>query len=389
MGEIIGELNRLKLLGNKMPENYNVYRREGEWSNLFPERFIEGPENQNVDEPILLPHGWDRGFPEIDVEKIEKRVAEEGIEAIAWYRSYHWYPTERWGIYILDEGIYYIADRIFRKSGLMLENGRPLDTLDFLQLGFKLLLFHEFFHYITDVAASTLEVANRPTHSYYVHYVKNVYTHPRGRDEPLEEALANAFAYRRIRRLLSKNHYNNCSKTLSVLGKFFCKQPQGYSAFCEFRKGSKFALGERKLGICIREGTIPPRGAAPLERLFWWWPYMNFGEVPTYILNTPSISHPYTLSFIKSIPKSSIIRSQTFEEDLLRLSPDIRIKAEETLDKLGWSVRHRGLKFEKVKGRDNLYTVRVNQKYRILMRPENGEWVLLKVGKHDEIYRAL
>lgn len=54
---------------------------------------------------------------------------------------------------------------------------------------------------------------------------------------------------------------------------------------------------------------------------------------------------------------------------------------------LEYNVQHRGLNFEKIKGCDTVFTVRIDRKYRLSIRPINGKWEFLRIGKHDEIYR--
>lgn len=62
-----------------------------------------------------------------------------------------------------------------------------------------------------------------------------------------------------------------------------------------------------------------------------------------------------------------------------------------TLEKLTTTPARRGLNLEKLRGFDDLYTVRVDRGTRILLRleiDEDGEhYVLLRVGPHDAIYR--
>jgi hypothetical protein len=41
----------------------------------------------------------------------------------------------------------------------------------------------------------------------------------------------------------------------------------------------------------------------------------------------------------------------------------------------------------KVKDCDTVFTVRIDRKYRLSLRPINGKWEFLRIGKHDEIYR--
>lgn len=206
--EIISELRKHNLIDN-LPPKHHVSRREDEYRNRIMEREVYIPsaneervfETQsrripNIGDYISIPEGDISKFPEIDVEGIRKRVLKEGTDILAWYRSFHWSPQNLWGIYMLDKGIYYIAQIVFKKLKQISDNGRPFNILDLLQQSFKLLFFHEFFHFITDIAASTLEIGVRKP--YYIDYVRNVYMQPHGINEPPEEAMSNAFAYNRF-----------------------------------------------------------------------------------------------------------------------------------------------------------------------------------------------
>ncbi|MGC8913586.1 MAG: hypothetical protein ACP5LE_06660 [Thermoplasmata archaeon] len=384
VGEIIAELTNRRLI-HKMPEEYIVRRKEREYLEFieityrfpqenWPEKPLESP-NPNIEEYIWIPDG-DIAFPEIDAERIGKEITEEGIEALAWYRSFHWDPPVGWGIYILDKGIYYIAENVFRMMNLVSPYGRSYNMLDLLQQGFRLLFIHEFFHYITDIAATTLEMGNLSVQSYYVQYVRNVYMRPRNRNEPIEEALANAFAFNRFQGWAVRRQ----------LRFFMRNQPAGYSAFEEYTRKNDFTYGRRELGTCIRNGTHVT-GVAPLETLFDVYRRdINFGDVPIYIVPTISDSK-YMMKLVTSIPQSAWVQSTSFIEDRQQLPPDIFQKYKKTLRMLEYSVRHRGLKFEKIKGCDTVFTVRIDRNYRLSMRPLNGKWELLRIAKHDEVYR--
>ena len=207
--EIISELRERQMIG-EIPQEHHVHRREHEYSNRIAqsepnyssdhEREGGGASRRfpNVEDHIWIPEGDIREFPDVDVEDIERRVVEEGTDILAWYRSFHWDPPNRWGIYILDKGVYYLAQNVFRNVRQISSHGRPFNTLDLLQQGFRLLFLHEFFHFVTDIAASTLEVGASFRSRYYADYIANVYMQPLNTSEPIEEALANAFAYNRF-----------------------------------------------------------------------------------------------------------------------------------------------------------------------------------------------
>ena len=248
--------------------------------------------------------------------------------------------------------------------------------LDLLQQSFRLLFLHEFFHFITDIAATTLEMGNLSAHPYYAQYVKSVYMQPSNKNEPIEEALANAFTYNRFQGWAVRRE----------LRKFMRNQPLGYSAFEQYIGKNDFTHGRRVLGTCIRDGSYNIRGIPPLETLFDCYRRdINFGDVPIYIVSTIKDSR-YLMRFIKSIPQSALVQSAAFKRDLQQLPPDVFKKYKKALEMLEYNVRHRGLKFEKIKGCDTVFTVRIDRNYRLSMRPLNGNWELLRIAKHDEVY---
>ncbi|HEC88732.1 MAG TPA: hypothetical protein ENI52_05400 [Thermoplasmata archaeon] len=386
VNEIIEELRNRKLIDD-IPEEHIINHKEKKY-----EKFIEKAKyypfsferretvewfvgNENVDQSVLISNG-NVEFPEIDTEEIGKELADEGIEAFAWYRSFHWNPSYKWGIYMVDKGIYYIARNVFGKIKQVSPQGRCYNTLDFVQQSFRLLFLHEFFHYITDIAASILEIGSLSTHPYYNEYVKNVYMCPRNKNEPVEEAMANAFAFNKFRE----------SSIRQQLRIFMKNQPAGYSALEQYVRRRDFIHGRRKLGTLIRDGAHA-NGVAPLETLFDCYSCdLHFGDVPIYIIPTIKDSK-YVIKLITSIPRSTLIQSPTFKKDLKRLSPDIIRKYQKALQMLEYNAQHRGLKFEKIKGCDTVFTVRIDRNYRISMRPLNGKWELLRFAEHDEVYR--
>lgn len=84
-------------------------------------------------------------------------------------------------------------------------------------------------------------------------------------------------------------------------------------------------------------------------------------------------------------------RSPRFDKDLADLDPLVRRRALDALYKLLSNPGRRGLNLEKLTGVDDLYSVRVNRNYRIIMRrgfDSEGElFGLLRVRPHDAAYR--
>ncbi|MCY6483262.1 hypothetical protein OW763_02690 [Clostridium aestuarii] len=57
----------------------------------------------------------------IDISTYNEKVKEHGIEALAYYHSFHWsqkdnkekYNMDKWGIYIKEGALYYVAKKVF------------------------------------------------------------------------------------------------------------------------------------------------------------------------------------------------------------------------------------------------------------------------------------
>jgi hypothetical protein len=116
-------------------------------------------------------------------------------EAMAFYRPFHFCPFDQWGIYLL------IGPLLDYHWSLVQRN--PQLTLFSPETLMHLILFeifnHEFFHHIVESTATTLELIlatqGNPQQVYLRHrrqQATNEFKHPHA---PLEEALANAYAY--------------------------------------------------------------------------------------------------------------------------------------------------------------------------------------------------
>jgi hypothetical protein len=115
---------------------------------------------------------------------------------IAFYRPYHLEPIDQWGIYIF-------VDRLLR-YGAQVRFSVPFFPEVSKELFMHLVLFeifhHEFYHHLVESAATTVEIladALGVKTPGYINYRRAV--HARSftwhKHQPLEEALANAYAY--------------------------------------------------------------------------------------------------------------------------------------------------------------------------------------------------
>jgi hypothetical protein len=118
------------------------------------------------------------------------------VNAIAFYRPFHLEPVDRWGIYIFVDRLLDYASGIHAVAPLFPGVSQEL----FLHLVLFEMFHHEFYHHLVESAATVLEIladAGGVKFDGYLAYRHAVHEgrfgwHPH---QPLEEALANAYAY--------------------------------------------------------------------------------------------------------------------------------------------------------------------------------------------------
>jgi hypothetical protein len=404
---IIDEL-RGNDLTEGIPDNHPVARRSDRWeieAELLPvdrstddrdanelvapdSEFEPGPWSDETRDTETFPGDFLAGIdPDTELEDLprrddfEREVETEGLDALAWYQSPHWEPAEAWGIYVRETAVYALAREVFaslrfsphRYRGL---GGRRVTTVDRVHQAFRLLFLHEWVHFTTDLAAITLELSRPSPGPIYAPYMRGVYLQPTALDEPIEEALANAFAYDRLPGTGFK----------PALKAFFRNQPPGYRAFESFR-GPDFRQGRRRLATLLALGRhANPR--LPLEHLVD--PDSRdllFGDVPVRIVRDHS-NPAFSLGFVESIPVGQQVETSQFQKDLKQLPKEVVNRyREKTRRMMESSLRAGGLNFEALKACDSVFSVRVSKSYRITLRPRNGRWELLRIGTHKDVYQ--
>ena len=241
-----------------VPSNHHVSRRERE--------NVRHLERSNLSDVVGVPQS---SFPgrdeppdvsmilEVDefetpyAQDLEGKVTEEGIDALAWYRSFHWHSSPPWGIYIRKSGIDYLMSRVLGRSA-----ATRYQQKDRLQMAFELLLFHEFFHFLTDAGVADFERSSTPPNGQvYSDYSQHVYLKPCENFEPLEEALANAFSYGLARKRWSKS--GRWSTDLAAdISESMSNEPRGYSSYVLFADfGRSFLTGVNALSMQIVRGA--------------------------------------------------------------------------------------------------------------------------------------
>ena len=273
-------------------------------------------------------------------EEIDKRIGRYGMEAMAYYVPFHYQtPGHPWGIYLLDRGIWTVVNALepLRNDGLV--------TNDLIDFSKYILFWHEFFHFLNEIAASTIEIVTRridekgnkiiPTN--YHDYRKQVYgkknydfrRFDRNREISnlivgrnivgfaLEEALANAYCYRQSKQI--KKGIAGC------LQLFMNEQPIGYRNFDMFPwKNSlptdKFRSGLSVLGSLLSDAS--PKNneiGSPYESLFdIYRKNVKITDVPVILESSPDIGNA-EISPFSPTPPDRWHRANSFVRELKKL----------------------------------------------------------------------
>jgi len=84
-----------------------------------------------------------------------------------------------------------------------------------------------------------------------------------------------------------------------------------------------------------------------------------------------------------------ISRTEVFKKDYQSLPKEVRKTADKQIVQLLLDHTHPSLRLEGIAGRKGLFSVRINQRYRMSLSFESDGCVLLRrVFDHDDLYRA-
>jgi hypothetical protein len=216
-------------------------------------------------------------------------------DAIAFYRPFHFEPLKRWGIYVL-------VDRLLRYAqGVRLQLPMLADLSEsvFLHLVLFEMFHHEFFHHLVESTSTTIEILasamGAPIPS-YVDYRAKTWSHafPWHPHQPLEEALANAYAYNSLGFISRvKTGYKDYLVALyqAALKRHWLREPKGYKEAGHYISGDQIA-GCADLLAMVLGRTERPLPTA-LERIATsvmpsgFTAYVSKPVLPTYFVGEP------------------------------------------------------------------------------------------------------
>lgn len=183
-------------------------------------------------------------------------------DAYAFYLPFHLYfKPDRWGIYLIAERVKELAGELWQRTGGALSEAEAHQVT-------RLYLFkHEFFHEKVESFCARLEVAFRER--IYLDGQRSLYARTFGTDACLEEALAEAYAYRQVDEVLkTKWRWRKRKRrpVLEALKAFIEDSPPGYRRGVEYLEKDDFEAGRSELAEAIRQEAL---GGASMDARVW------------------------------------------------------------------------------------------------------------------------
>lgn len=310
-------------------------------------------------------------------------VSESGIDALAWYSSFHDYQNG-WGIYIPISSLA-LLDSLYLAH-------LPLDRDRRLTIAWQALLLHEQAHFAVDYACAWFEVMLTAP-------IRREFTSRFSAKPPLrametvetyleiEEATANAYMLRQFRRSQPRAVFH-------ALEQFVRQQPAGYRDGANALDDAAFDEAAAEtirsyLALWAVEHRLDLQN--PALRLT---PLLSLGnpallaEIPVYLLDDAADVGlaPGAIRLIQAIRE--VIETDAFERQYKRQQPAIQ-KA--------WSRKKEEIKiqlpppprFEKLKDRmPPTWSLRLNDGHRVHLEPPAAgttAWRAVSIGGHKEM----
>ena len=320
------------------------------------------------------------GLGGIEGEKIQQSVLLHGMDALAWYVSFH-YPGVQWGVYVPISGIAYLMKHAFS------DLSAPLATK--AHLAFHSALNHELFHFATDYTVAQAELDHQepwfvPAKAGFLSGNPNYCIE--------EEQLANAYMLAAFRSMKPALRVRGKQAALRA---FVAKQPKGYRDALEVRSRNWNRLlenlAERYGSHALKSAGHPALWSPPLgydwSGRFPIRPRIDWRYCPIHLVDDSARLGlpPGWLGFFSRL--SAIQETDGFLKKLEKLSPPIQRAWQRTKQKLGNAITG-GADFKKwEKGGDDLFSVRVSDNFRahLQRRKESDDWLAVTIGNHKEM----
>ncbi|MEI6514619.1 MAG: hypothetical protein WCO77_01465 [bacterium] len=261
--------------------------RVKDWRQKYPQA---GPKTEaNAGVWAELAHARD-AVRSLDLRRIP-------ADAMAFYRPFHFPPFDQWGIYLLVEPLM----DYFGKLARAVKDIQAFTPVTLMHAVLFEIFHHEFFHHLTESTATTVELilaACGQKKAIYVDYWNRRFrsqlpAHPH---EPLEEALANVYAYNSLAFISRvKAGYKTMAVKLyqEVVERYWCTEPKGYREAAHYINGGQTPGAAHLLAMLLNE---PSRGdAVPLMKLAksvmpnGFTAFSSKPEIPTYLVGNAQV----------------------------------------------------------------------------------------------------
>lgn len=240
-----------------------------------------GPSNQALDE--LLDRKTSGLFADL------RRLP---ANAIAFYRPFHLEPFDRWGIYIFVNKLLDYARNVRFSAPLFPNISKEL----LMHLVLFEVFHHEFYHHVVESAATTLEIIADamcvPPPS-FLGYRKRVHEGDfKWHDhQPLEEALANAYAYHALSFISRvKAGYRDAlvGSYQKNLAAHWRQEGPGYRDAAHYLSGAQIPANAQLLAMML--GRTPHPGLDQVAQSVMpsgFSAFVGKPDIPTYLVGSP------------------------------------------------------------------------------------------------------
>ena len=183
-------------------------------------------------------------------------------DAFAFYLPFHYFYPTWWGVYIILENAQVLANYISACSGGALSQREALTAV-------RIFLYaHEAFHHIVEAFATRLEITHRT--ALYKTKFQALFERTVNTDLSIEEMLATAHGYRRVKERFASNDPNRREAALEGLRRFISQCPPGYRRAAEAFRSPAFEDSRSEFAEQNHIESFPhiPKKAAALWSCF-------------------------------------------------------------------------------------------------------------------------
>ena len=300
---------------------------------------------------------WHNKKTSIDASVRGERSGEEvGLEALAWYVSFH-HNQSKWGIYIPVSSIHYLNEIL----EIRIHSHVNLD-----QISKQILFNHETYHFLTDLAISQLELLTqhpmyRP-HK-YLYKLKELHLSANEDYNELEENLANAFMLEKIGTSISKSQLKKIISWVETMprgyrdgARTFLKSEKNYLEKGNLNRYAALVAAKRQLNIVEPALDLSALIPNPIENIV--------AQCPLYILDDAH-DHGLDDDIVRFFQKmEEIEETNKFKKMFLKIPQKIQMAWKQKKEELKISLpRHPNFK--------NVYALYLPEGFRVhFLKPE-------------------